>query len=122
MNKTQARALLGETVYYLPQELPTAITWQTPIPSGTLDEVAEKIRKEVNSIVTRNWCVVAGNTRILGEIYATIDDAKTALKRRYRDEVIALRDAATSFADLVDAVGTIGIDPNPPVEPEEEPE
>ncbi len=118
MTKTQAVAKLNETVFYLPRELPSEITWQTPIPSGTLTRLSEKKAKPNDTIITRNWGVVNNQTVPLDELYTTAKLAQAALKRRYLDQVPIAETAAVDYAVLADATDAIGIDPNPPPEPE----
>ncbi len=119
MTKTQAVSKLNQVVYYLPEDLPSEITWQTLIPSGTLAEITESKRKD-ESVVTSGWGVVNHNTFGLDELYMTAKVAQVALKQRYLDEAAFAEIAAVNHAALAEAVDTIGIDPNPP-EPEPEP-
>ncbi len=117
MTKTQAVSKLGETVFYLPPELPAEITWQTPIPSGILSEINEKKTRE-GEVITRVWGVVNHNTIPLDDLYMTSAAAQSAMKEAYLDMVSVSETAMESYAGLAFATDTIGIDPNPPPEPE----
>lgn len=120
MTKAQAVSKLGQTVFYLPTELPIEVTWQTPIPSGILTEISEK-KTRGESVITRNWGVVNHNTFALSDLYTTSAAAQAALKRRYLDLVPISEAAAVAYAALAEATDNIGIDPNPPVEESIEP-
>jgi len=111
MTKKQALAKLGKTVYYWTSDLPTAITWQTPIPSGTLTEIGEKNGLVDGELNTRIWGVTDANTINIDELYNTTAEAKAALKTTYTVR-------AALNAELAEAVDSIGIDPNPEPEPE----
>lgn len=107
MTKTQAVAKLNQTVYYLPRELPSEITWQTPIPSGILTEIREKKRKNA-TVITRLWGSVDGNTFSLDDIYSTDVLAIAALKAAYLAQVPVYEAAAIDCATLADATDNIG--------------
>ena len=116
MNKITAVAALNTTVFYWPETLPSEITWQTPVPSGTLTEVAEKVTKIDNKAVSRAWGTVNGNTLNIDRIFHTSGEAKAALKTRYQLLSTASVVKAAQYSDLATAVDAIGVDPNPPVE------
>ncbi len=117
MTKTQAVSKLGETVFYLPTELPAEITWQTPILSGILSEINEKKTRD-GEVITRTWGVVNHNTIPLDDLYMTSAAAQSAMKEAYLDMVSVSEAAMETYAGLAFATDTIGIDPNPPPEPE----
>jgi len=119
MNVTQARAALGEDVYYVPATLPTEITRATRPPHGTLTKlmITETIQQGVqrSAVVNHETVLLPELIGVVGEV--TIADMRTAYRAAYRRRKLVAATEATALAALETDVDSID-DPLPPPEPE----